>query len=103
MVRHVGRLKLGSKPAQTAQPTSVPRQLGNYKVLSSSVRLFTFYTLPDTRVLSSYEELCIMRAAAENAFAIVLSRHGDLTERKCTDMKTKIFEEGFIYSSIIFD
>ena len=46
VARYVGRLK----------PTSVPRQLGNYKVLSSSVRLFTFYTLPDTRVLNSFEE-----------------------------------------------
>ena len=52
--------------------------LGNYKVLSSnsSVRLFTFYTLPDSRVLNSFEELCIMRTAAVNSFARVLNPHG---------------------------
>ena len=44
------------------------------KVLSSSVRLFTFYTLPDTRVLNSFEELCIMRAAAVNSFARLLKQ-----------------------------
>ena len=62
--RHIGRLKPGSKPAQlyvrisirTLSQTSLPRQLGNYKVLNSSVRLFTFYTVPDTRVLNSFEE-----------------------------------------------
>ena len=54
--------------------------MANYKVLcsnssssSSSVCLFTFYTLPDTRVLNSFEELCIMRAAAENSFTRVLN------------------------------
>ena len=45
---------------------------GNYKILgsnsSSSVHLYTFYTLLDTKVLNSFEELCIMRAAAENSF-----------------------------------
>ena len=60
VARRVGRLKLGSKPTQI-QPTSVLRQLGNFKELnsnsSSSVCLFTFYTLPDTRVLNSFEEL----------------------------------------------
>ena len=44
----------------TALPTSEPRQLGNYEALNSIFRLFTFYTLPDTRVLNSFEELCIM-------------------------------------------
>ena len=91
VARHVGRSKLGSKPAQIyvrlsirlgqqTRPTSVPRQSGNYKVLSSysssCVRLFAFYTLPDTRVLNSFEELCIMRAAAVNSFVRVLNLHG---------------------------
>ena len=63
VTRHVGRLKLGSKPTQLlpARPTSIPRQLRNYKVLSSSgsssVHLFTFYTLPDTRVPNSLKSL----------------------------------------------
>ena len=85
MARHGERLKLGSKPAQLyvwlrIRPLDQQAyQLGNYKVLCSnscsSVRLFTFYTLPDTRVLNSFEELCIMRAAAENSFAGVLNTH----------------------------
>ena len=51
-------------------------KLGNYTVLSSSVRLFTFYTLPDTRVLNSFEELCIMRATVVNSFTRVLNPNG---------------------------
>ena len=35
-----------------------------------------FYTLSTTRVLNSFEELCIMRAAAENSFARVLNPYG---------------------------
>ena len=34
-----------------------------------------FYTLPDTRVLSSFEELCIMRVAAENSITRALNPH----------------------------
>ena len=87
VARNVGRLNVGSKPAQLYVRLSIrplgqqayPVGLGNYKVLcnsnsnsssssrssssrssSSSVRLFPFYTLPDTRVLNSFEELCIM-------------------------------------------
>ena len=55
MTRHIGRLKLGSKPAQLYVGFSIRPlgqqvyhvDLGNYKVLcsNSSVRLFTFYTL----------------------------------------------------------
>ena len=43
---------------------------------SSCVRLSTFYTLIDTRVLNSFEELCIMRVVALNSFARVLNSHG---------------------------
>ena len=85
VARHVGRLKLRSKPAYLYVRHSIRPlgqqayqvSLGNYKVLcsnsSSGVRLFTFYNLSDTRVLNSFEELCIMRAAAENSFARVLN------------------------------
>ena len=82
VARHVGRSKLGSKPAKlyvrlSIGPLGQQVCLGNYKVLcsniSSCVRLFTSYTLPYTRVLNSFEELCIMRAAAENSFAKVLT------------------------------
>ena len=46
---------------------SLVNKLGNYKVLSISVRLFTFYTFLDTRVLNLFKGLCIMRAAAVNS------------------------------------
>ena len=49
------------------------------------VRLFTFYTLPDTRVLNSFEELCIMRAAAVNSFVRVLNPHGRAYISSSTD------------------
>ena len=73
VARHVEHLKLGSKPAPL------------YKALSSSVRLFTFYTLPDTRVLNSFEELCIMRAAAVNSFARLLNPNGGAYILSSTD------------------
>ena len=38
--------------------------------------MFIFYTLPDARVLNSFKELCIMRAAAKNSFPRVLNPHG---------------------------
>ena len=69
MARHVASLKLGWKPAQLYSRLSIRPlgqqayhiELGNYEVLCSnscsSVRLFTFYSLPDTRVFNSFEEL----------------------------------------------
>ena len=39
------------------------RSANKRKILTSSLRLLTFYNLPDTRVLNSFEELWIMRAA----------------------------------------
>ena len=84
VARHVGRSKPGSKPIQLYDRLSI-RPLGQqaYHVCrrellrslwsnSCSVRLFTFFTLSATRVLNSFEELCIMRAAAENSFTRVL-------------------------------
>ena len=79
---HVGCLKLGSKPAQLYVRLSL-RPLGQqayhvwlrYLRRNSSSRSFTFYTLSATRVLNSFEELCIMRAAAENFFTGVLNPH----------------------------
>ena len=56
---------------------------GIFKVLysnsSSNVRLFTFF-IPYrlTRVLNSFDELCIMQAAAENSFASVFNPHGGM-------------------------
>ena len=88
VARHLGRSKLGSKPAQryvrlSFRPLGQQAchvSFGNYNVLcsnfSSSVRFFTFYTLPDARVLDSFKELWIMRAVAVNSFARVLNPHG---------------------------
>ena len=56
VARHAGRSKPGSKPVQL------------YVRLSLS-RLFTFFnTLSATRVLNSFEELCITLAVADNSF-----------------------------------
>ena len=59
----------------TSQPASEPRQLGNYKALNCSFRLFTFlsYGIP---VLNSFEELCIIRVAVVNSFTRVLNPRG---------------------------
>ena len=88
VAKHVRRFKLGSKPVQlyvrlSIRPLgqkSVPRWLRNYKVLCNnsihSVRLFTFYTLPETRVLNSIEELCIMQPTTENSFTRLLNLPG---------------------------
>ena len=35
-----------------------------------------FYILSPTRMLNSFEELCLMPAAVENSFARVLNPHG---------------------------
>ena len=94
VARHVRRLKLGSKPAQLYVSLSIRplgqqayhHQRGNFKVLSSGVSLFTFYTLPDTRVLNSFEELCIMQAAAVNSFDRVLNPHGGANIYLCVSV-----------------
>ena len=79
---HAGRSKPGSKPIQlyrytNSRPTSRSHWLREFlRYLcsnSSSVRLFTFLYLSATRVLNSFEELCITLAAADNSFASVLN------------------------------
>ena len=74
VARHVGRSKPGSKPIQLYVRLSL-RPLGQqaYHVwLRELLRYLTvaavclhFYTLSATRELNSFEELCIMRAAAD--------------------------------------
>ena len=82
VARHVERLKLGSKPSQLYARLSI-RPLGQqayhvgqgiirYYVATAAFVCLHFYTLPDTRVLKSFEELCIMRATVANPFARVL-------------------------------
>ena len=76
MARHVGHSKPGSKPIQIYVRLSL-RPLGQqayhvrlreflryYLVTAAAVCLY-FHTLSATRVLNSFEELCIMRAAAK--------------------------------------
>ena len=87
VAKHLGHLKLESKPAQLYVRLSI-RPLGQqaFHVSKGIIRYYVataaafvylhFYTLPDTRVLDSFEELCIIRAAAENSFARVLNPHG---------------------------
>ena len=97
VARHIGRSKPVSKPIQLYVRLSLRplaqqayhvwlRKLLRYLYSNSSSRLFTFfYTLSATRVLNSFEELCIMRAAAENSFTIVLNPHGGAYILSSTD------------------
>ena len=90
VARLVGRSKLGSKPIQLYVRLSL-RPLGQqayhvwlreflrYYVVTAAAVCLHFYTLSATRVLSSFEELCIMRAAAENSFTGVLNPHGGVS------------------------
>ena len=87
VARHVGRSKPRSKPFQIYVRLSL-RPLGQqayhvwlreflrYYVVTAAAVCFHFYTLSATRVLNSFEELCIMRAATENSFTRVLNPHG---------------------------
>ena len=80
VARDVGRSKPESKPIQLYVRLSLRpfgqqaydvwlRELLRYLCSNSSSRLFLhFYTLSATRVFNSFEELCIMRAVAENFF-----------------------------------
>ena len=65
---------------QTTRSPSGPRWLREFlRYLfsnSSSSLCLHFYTLSATRVLNSFEELCITLAAADNSFARVLNPHG---------------------------
>ena len=52
---------------------------GIFKVFilaTAAAFVYIFYTLSATRVLNSYEELCITLGAADNSFARVLNPHG---------------------------
>ena len=76
VARHGGRLKLGSKPAQLYDRLIIIplSQQANYIRLGIIRHSFVYiFALPDTRVLNSFEELCIMRVAAVNSFARVLN------------------------------
>ena len=87
VARQVTRSKTVSKPIQLYVRLSL-RPLGqqayhvwlreflrHYVVTAAAVCLH-LYTLSASRVLSSFEELCILRAAAENSFTRVLNPHG---------------------------
>ena len=80
VARHVGRLKLGSEPTQLYVRLSIipfSQQMHHISsgIISHYVLAFVclYFALPDTRVLNSFEELCIMRVAAVNSFARVLN------------------------------
>ena len=92
VARHVGHLKLESKPAQLyVRLCIIPlSQQVNY-VRSGIIRHYVVafvclhFALPDTRVLNSFKELCIMRAAAVNSFTRVLNPNGGTYILSSTD------------------
>ena len=78
--RHAGRFKQGSKPSQlnvrlSILPLSQQMTYISLGVLTHYVLAFAcfHFALPDTRVLNSLEELCIMWMAAVNSFTRVLN------------------------------
>ena len=80
VVRHVGGLNLGSKPAQfyvRLRIILLSQQVTNVSsgIIRHSVVAFVclHFTLPDTWVLNSFEELCIMQVVGINSSARVLN------------------------------
>ena len=77
--RHVGRLKLGSKPAQLYVRLSIisRSQQANH-VSSGIIRHYVVaficlhFALLDNGVINSFEELCIMRVAAVISFTMYI-------------------------------
>ena len=83
VAKHVRRLKPGSKPylrstTKSNKRTTLAKGFIRYYVATAAAAsvCLHFYTLSATRVLNSFEELYIMRVAAENSFARVLNSHG---------------------------
>ena len=82
MARHIGRLKLGSKPAQLYVRLSIILLSQRVNHVSSGIirhYLVAFICLHfclDTKLLNSFEELCIMRVAAIISFARELNPFG---------------------------
>ena len=88
MARHEGRSEPAPKPVQlyarlwfrplVHQADNIGQ--GNFKVFlflaAAAAFVYIFYTLSATRVLNSFEELCITLAAAGNSFARELNPHG---------------------------
>ena len=58
--------------------TTLAKGILRYFILATAAAAFVyiFYTLSATRVLNSYEELCITLGAADDSFARVLNPHG---------------------------
>ena len=88
VARHVGCSKPGSKLIQlyvrlSLRPLSQQayhvwlREFSRYHVVTAAAVCLHFYTLSATRVLNSFEDLYIMRAAAENCSTRVLNPMGE--------------------------
>ena len=80
VARHIRRFKMRSKPAQIYVRLRIMsiRRLVTYIILGIITHYILafvclYFALPDTRVLNSFEELCIMRMAAINSFVRVLN------------------------------
>ena len=92
VARHGGRLNPRSKPAQLyVRLCIIPLSPQAKNVSSGIIRHYVVafvclhFALPDTRVLNSFEELCIMRVAAVNTFARVLNLRGEAYILSSTD------------------
>ena len=101
--RHVGHSKPGSKPIQLYVRLSLTllgqqayhvwlRDFLRYYIVTAAAVFLHFYTLSATRVLNSFEELCILRAAAENSFTRVLNPHGGASVYVCVWVPIKVYD-----------
>ena len=68
-------LDLVSERSANKRTTLAKGIIRYYVATAAAVSCLHSYTLSATRVLDYFEELCIMRAAAENSFARVLNPH----------------------------
>ena len=80
MAIHAGHFNLGLKPTQiylrqSIKPLSPQSTYVSSRIIRHYVVAFAYlhFPLPDTRVLNSYEELCIARVAAVNFLARVFN------------------------------
>ena len=83
--------------SQTARPTSGPRWLreflGIHVPTAAASVCFHVYALSATRVFNSFEELWIVRAAADNSFVRVFNPHGGAF---CQELDIKVIQTSIL-------
>ena len=104
VARRVGHLKLEYEPAQLYIRLSIIplcQQVNHVSLGIIRHYLVAFiclhFALPDTRVLNSFKELCIMRVAAINSFARVLNPCGGAYVLSSTDRLVSLYHNSSVW------